>query len=90
MDQSSPNSLEQPPNMLVPSPNQRDDFNDPDSPHQHIMDNQCLGERMEERKIDSGSCCDEVFGGMFWGERTASTGFMGPERTGWRGGLVYE
>jgi hypothetical protein len=90
MDFPSSNPPQQSPNPPIPPVYKCNNFNNSNRLDQYPLDYQCSGERMEEREIDSGSGCDEVFGGMFWGERTASTGFMGPERTGWRGGLVSE
>jgi len=90
MDLPSSDPLEQPPNLLVPSSKQRNYFVYPNGPDQYIMDDKRFSEGMEKCEIDGGSCCYEVVGGMFWAERTADIGSMGPERTGWRGRLVSE
>jgi len=90
MDLPSPNPLEQPPNLLVPSSKQRNDVFYPNSLDQYIMDNKRFSEGMEKREINGGGCCYEVVGGMFWAECTADIGFVGAERTGWRSGLVSE
>jgi len=90
MDFLTPNLTQQPPNLPIPSTNQRNNLYNPNSIDQYIMDHQRFSKRMEKCEINGGSCCDEVVGGMFWGQCTADIGFMGAERTGWRGGLVFE
>jgi hypothetical protein len=90
MDFPSPNPTQQPPNLPIPPPNQRNYFDHTNSIDQYIMDHQRSSERMEECEINGWSCCHEIIGGMLWGECSADIGFMGAERTGWRSGLVFE